>query len=149
MTAILILAIIICVFHLGEEFGYKKAQIMDRLGGGYNHAFGPGDPRQDGPFGYLFDDQTGTHGVAGKVISITSDKILVEGHDNIEKIVIIDKNTIIKKQRATVTTQDIAPDDLIVVIGSPTATGEITAKIVRIMPPPPFPLESTSTNITK
>ena len=146
MTGILIIAIVICVFHLGEEFGYKKAQVMGEMGGGYDRAFGPKDPHEAGPFGYLFDDQTGTHGVAGKVISITDDKLLVEDHDSTEKTVIIDNDTIIKKQRADIKETDIQPNDLIIVIGSPTDNGEITAKIIRVMPPLPMPTGTTTTS---
>ena len=60
MTVIVILAGIIIVFHVGEEFGYKKAELMDNMSDNYYRAFGPGDPHKMGAFGYLFDDQTGT-----------------------------------------------------------------------------------------
>jgi len=143
MTVIVILAGIIIVFHVGEEFGYKKAELMDNMSDNYYRAFGPGDPHKMGAFGYLFDDQTGTHGVAGKVISISSSTILVEDKGGIEKTVITDDDTIIKKQRTTITTNDIKPNDFIIVIGSPTTNGEIDAKIIRTLPPP-----HTDTSIT-
>ena len=141
MTVILIIACVIIVFHTGEEFGYKKEQLMDNVSNGYYKTLGPGDVRRTGPFGYLFDDQTGTHGVSGKVISVTADKILVEDNEGIEKTVLVDSNTTIKKQRATISESDIKPDDFMIVIGSPTTDGQVDAKIIRILPPPGSPPE--------
>ena len=153
MTAVVILAGVIFVFHMGEEFGYRKAEIMDHMSGGYNKAFGPRDSRRNGPMGYLFDDQTGTHGVAGKIISVTAEKILVEGNEGIEKTIIIDKDTLIKKQRETVLPETLKANDFIVVIGSPDTNGQIKAKIIRIVPPPPTGLtpatQTTTSTITK
>ena len=145
MAAVIIMAGIIFVFHIGEEFGYKKAELMDQVSGNYYKTFGPGDPRKTGPLGYLFDDQTGTHGVAGKVANVTAGKIVVEDNEGIEKTVTTDSDTIIKKQRNTISINDIQPDDFIVVIGSPNANGEIDAKIIRVVPPPITQATSTNT----
>ena len=152
MTAILILVGIIFVFHIGEEFGYKKAELTDQMSDGYYKAFGPRDPGQSGPLGYLFDDQTDAHGVAGKVINVSDNKILVADNEGIEKNVLVDKTTILKNHRDNITTKDIKPGDYIVVIGSPTTDGQINAKIVRIVPTPPQNTleteDSTSTTST-
>lgn len=136
MTVILVIACTIIVFHVGEEFGYKKYEIMNRMSGGYYKTFGPGDNRRMGPLGYLFDDQTNTHGVSGKVINVTADKILVEDDEGIEKNVLVDNKTIIKKQRLSIKESEIKIDDFIIVIGSPTSDGQIDAKIIRILPAP-------------
>lgn len=152
MTAILVLVGIIFVFHIGEEFGYKKAELTDHMSDNYYKAFGPHDPGQNGPLGYLFDDQTDAHGVAGKVINVSDNKILVADNEGIEKNVLVDKTTILKNHRDNITTKDIKPGDYIVVIGSPTTDGQINAKIVRIVPTPPQNTleteDSTSTTST-
>ena len=131
MTAIVILAGVIIIFHAGEEFGYKKAEVMEHMSGNYYKTFGPGDPRRQGPMSYLFDDQTASHGVAGKIISASPEKIIVEDNQDIEKVVLVDKNTIIHKQRSVITTNDLKIDDFVVVIGSPNSDGQITAKIIN------------------
>ena len=136
MTGILILAGIIFVFHLGEEFGYKKAELTDRMSDGYYKAFGPRNPGQSGPFGYLFDDQTDPHGVAGKVINVSDNNILVADNGGIEKIVTIDKTTIIKNRRDNIDIREIKTGDYIVIIGVPATDGHINAKMVRVLPPP-------------
>ncbi len=136
MTSILMVVVIIFTFHIGEEFGYKKAESIDHMSNGYYKAFGQGEQKQTGLFGSLFDDQTGTHGVAGKVINTTATNIIVEDNDGIEKTVIFDSKTIIRKQRKTVEFSEIKDDDFVVVIGSPNNDGKITAKIIRVLPPP-------------
>ncbi|MEI6316562.1 MAG: hypothetical protein WCO65_02445 [bacterium] len=149
MTGILLLVGIIFVFHIGEEFGYKKAELTDHMSDGYYKAFGPHDPGKAGPFGYLFDDQTDTHGVAGKVVAIKNNIILVADNEGIEKNVLVDKTTIIKNQRNTILIGDIKPNDYIIVIGTPTPDGQINAKIVRVLPPPNMEdLENSGTSTT-
>ena len=137
MTVVLVIACTIIVFHVGEEFGVKKAEVMDHMSGGYYKTLGPRDSRGSGPLGYLFDDQTNTHGVSGKVVSIEADKILVEDDEGIEKTVLVDANSIIKKQRLSIQASEIQPGDFIVVIGTPTPEAQIDAKIIRIIPAPP------------
>ena len=145
MAALLITIGIILVFHVGEEFGYRKAVFMDRSSANYYQAFGPrADTHDDGPLGYLFDQQASTHGVAGKIITITGQKILVADNEGIEKNVIVDTNTVIRNHRTDITAADLEPNDVIVVIGSPTADGSIAAKIIRVLPAPDS-LMATST----
>ena len=136
MTCIIVVVGVIFVFHIGEEFGYRKAELIEHMSDGYYKAFGPGDQRRTGPFGSFFDDQTDTHGVAGKVIDNTANSLIVEDNENIEKTVVFSTSTIIRKQRTTLTTTDIKNGDFVVIIGSPTTDGKITAKIIRIVPPP-------------
>jgi hypothetical protein len=149
MKIVLIAACTIIVFHIGEEFGYRKAEIMNNMSGGYYKTFGAKDHRRTGPVGYLFDDQTNTHGVSGRIINITDDKLLVADEDGIEKTVVIKDKTIIKKLRADIKKSDVLIDDFIVVIGSPTSDGKIEAKIIRIMPPPPDDPRNKNSSSTK
>ena len=136
MTAILVIIGIILVFHIGEEFGYKKAEVIGRMSDGYYQAFDPSSPGQNGPFGYLFDDQTDSHGVAGKVVNVSDNKIIVADNEGIEKSVLVDKDTILKNHRDNIVVSDIKADDYVIVIGLPAADGQITAKIIRVVPPP-------------
>ncbi len=148
LAIIFILIVVIFVFNVGEEFGYHKAEVMEQMSSGYGHTFAPHDMRHNGPFGYLSDDQTGTHGVAGKVVSMTENKILVADNEGIEKTVLTDSNTIIRKQRDTITEAEIKPDDFVIVIGTPNNSGQITAKIIRIVPSPQIP-ENTTASTTQ
>lgn len=143
MLTIAIIAGIIIVFYIGVQFGYKKAEFIEHMSDGYYRAFGPNNPHEGGAFGYFFDDQTSTHGVAGKIITTSNNKIIIEDNDGTEKTVLVSTSTLIKEGRKTITTDDIKVDDFAISIGDPNDQGQIVAKIIRLVPPPP---EATSTD---
>ena len=139
-TAIVIIGILagmFIVFHAGVEFGEHRAMYADSAGNNYYRAFGPSDPHKDGPFGAFFDDVTSGHGVSGTIASITGSTITVTDKDGTEKIVQIGSDTVIRKDRTTIALSDLQVGDTIVAIGSPGDNGEIDAKIIRDLPPPP------------
>ncbi len=114
------IAVVIFVFHIGEDFGYRRAEIT-------SHSMGNNHNR-----GFLSDDQTNTHGVVGNVASIINNKLLVVDDDGTEKTVLISTSTIIRKQHDTITPDVIKVDDSVIVIGQPNTNNEIEAKIIRV-----------------
>lgn len=145
VLAVLLIALII--FQAGIFVGYKKAIFSGRLGDGYERAFD--NKNNPSPFGFFGKDLPGGHGAAGKIVRINLPAIVVATPDNVEKTVLIGTDTIIRQSRNTAKAEDLKVGDFIVALGTPDETGEVEAKLVRLMPPPPGnPSASTSTPTT-
>ena len=133
--------VLIIVFQAGVFVGFKKAGFSQMLGENYGRIFG--DEKRPGMMGGIFaglpfDNLPGGHGAAGAVIKVSSSTIVVSEPNNIEKIVLLSDQTIIRKARDEVKAGDIVIGDFVSIIGEANSKGEIEAKLVRIMPPPPF-----------
>lgn len=134
---IIIIAVIVLllVFQAGIFVGYRKASFAYRFGDNYYRAFG-------GRHGMEFrvpirGDFFAAHGVTGKVISINLPTLVVAGPENMEKIILITDDTLIRRFDAAVQPSEIKLGDFIVVIGSPDENSQIEARLIRIAPPPP------------
>ena len=90
-------------------------------------------------------------GVFGPIIKIDANKIIIRGKDNVEKIVVVDNNTVIRRFQDTLKISDLKVDDPIVIIGNPDGAGQIMAKLIRVMPPmpagSPAPNNASSTSL--
>lgn len=128
--------LLLIVFQAGVHVGYHKAAFSYSFGDNYYRNFGE---RHDGrgPFGMEKERFSEAHGALGKIISITASTLIVEDKDNIEKIIIVNDDTTIKRFRDNATIGDLKVSDFIVVIGSPNDQSQIEAKLIRILPPPP------------
>lgn len=127
--------ILLLVFQAGMFVGFKKASFSYKWGENYQRNFA-------GPRGGFFRDFKGgdfieSHGVVGQIIKIDGSSVVIKGKDNVEKIVVIKDNTVINRARDTVKPSDLKVDDFIVVIGDPNNTGQIEAKLIRLLPPSP------------
>ena len=71
------------------------------------------------------------HGVFGEIIEINNSDLVIKDRGDIEKVIIITENTIIKKGRETVK-DDLRVGDKVVIIGSPNEQGQIEAKLIRV-----------------
>ena len=140
------LAIVILIFCIGMFVGEKKAGFSYRWAESYHQNFG--GPRG----GFLGDwqklplspgDFTAVHGLFGQIIQVpVADQngqtiLVIKGGDGVEKVVLVNDNTLIKRIRDTVKPADLKVDDYIVVIGEPNDSGQIEAKFIRLMPPLP------------
>ncbi|MDB5259500.1 MAG: hypothetical protein JWO73_708 [Candidatus Taylorbacteria bacterium] len=143
IVGILLIIVLLVIFQAGVFVGYHKAAFSYRSGESYYRAF---DREKKAPsrvsMGSMmnpFDqnDFAGSHGAVGKVVRTASTTIIVADVKNIEKSVLIDNNTIIRKFHDTVAAGDIAVDDTVIVIGTPNEQGQVVAKLIRILPPPP------------
>lgn len=127
-----LIVIVLSIFQAGMVFGYRRAQFSDRLGNNYNRIFN-GSPER--PFGTMRKGAFPiSHGANGKIIRTDFPVIIIEDKDNIEKTILIQENTIIKKFRNTIKPEDLKIDDAIIVIGTPNKDGQIEAKLIRLMP---------------
>jgi hypothetical protein len=132
--------VIIClIFWIGMFIGGLKAGFSYRWAESYHKNFaGPRD-------GFLNDWRSlpkggfiNAHGVFGQIIKIEESAIVIKGDGNVEGIVIVKDDTIIERLKEIVKISDLKVDDFIVVIGEPNDSGQIEAKFIRLLPPPPY-----------
>jgi len=139
------LVIILFFFTAGIFVGYEKARFSFRWGENYyNNIIGQrGELNLDRQF---FNARNGV----GKIININGNNIIIKDQNNTEKTIVVDDKTVIRVQNQTIKISDLKIDDNIVVIGSPNDSGQVAAKLIRVLPPDndmfPPPLNNTMTN---
>lgn len=80
-------------------------------------------------------DYMDANGTVGQILKVDSQTIVVKSQEGVEKIVLVNEKTEIKRFRETVKLADLKTDELIVTIGEPNEAGQIVAKLIRVMPP--------------
>lgn len=127
--------IILLTFRAGMFVGYRRADFTGRWGDNYQMNFG--GPQRG--FMGMWDDRDliDSNGTFGDIISINDTEITVKGRDNVEKIITVSNDTVIKEFRDDIKITDLKVGDNIVSIGEPDESGKISAKLIRLMPPPP------------
>jgi len=126
---------VLLVFQAGMMVGFKKANFSYRWGENYHRNFA-------GPRNGFFEDFIGkdfidAHGVFGSIIKIDPSTLIIKGMNDLEKIILLKDDSVIKRFQDTVRPDDLKVGEYIVVIGSPNDAGQIEAKLIRILPPPP------------
>lgn len=117
--------------------GERKATFSQRFGDNFERNFRgpdggmmfPGFPGE-GPM-------PGGHGAVGEIISIALPNIIVAGPDNLEKTIVIGTDTRIREFQSELNAEDLTVGDHIITLGEPNEEGQIEAKLVRLLPPPP------------
>ncbi|MDD4290436.1 MAG: hypothetical protein PHH83_04200 [Patescibacteria group bacterium] len=147
---LLILVIFLLGFQLGTMIGFRKANFSYKWGENYHRNFaGPRDGfmRDMGMMGPGNKEFIEPHGTIGEIIKIDNQNIIIKGRDNVEKIIKVKDETVIKKLNTDVKIGDLKINDLIVILGSPNDLGQIDAKLIRIMPKPEnIPIDSMKNN---
>ena len=125
-----IFIIVMLIFSAGIIVGFHKASFGHAWEENYEHNFGmiPNRPMLGE------DNFPNAHGAIGKIIKIELPTIIVADKDNTEKVVLLKDDTKIEKMKMQIKSSDLAIDDFIVVIGSPSDKGQIEAKFIRVMP---------------
>ncbi|MEI8130008.1 MAG: hypothetical protein WCG55_00700 [bacterium] len=136
LATLAITFIIVVAFWSGMQVGFNKAAFSYKFGDNYYGTFGPGSGHH-GP-GVLSDDMSPSHGVSGKIVSLNLPTFVVADDDNVEKVVRINPDTVIRKLRTTITPDILQAGDFVVTIGSPNDKTEVSAKFIRVLPPPPI-----------
>lgn len=72
------------------------------------------------------------HGLAGTIISIADNNLIVKDRDNKENSVIVTDKTIIKDRMLDIKITDLKANDQIIVMGAPSKDGVIGADLIRI-----------------
>ena len=62
------------------------------------------------------------------------DSIIVNGRNDVEKIILVGEKTTIKSLNNNVNISDLKVDDDVVIIGEPNSDGQIDAALIRVMP---------------
>ncbi len=120
------------VFQLGIMVGSHKARFNCDWGERYGTMLGmpfQGEGRfgQPPPLGML-----DPNGAFGSVVSNNGQMMVLKSKDGAEKIIVLTPSTEIREGRVTVKPADITDKDEVVVFGSPTNTGQIEAKLIRV-----------------
>lgn len=126
--------ILILVFGAGIVIGGMKARFSYRWAESYHENFaGPkggflGDWRKLPPPGDFIE----SHGTFGEIIKMGGSDFVIKGQANVEKIIIITKDTVLEAGRKTIAKNELKVGDSVVVIGSPNDKGQIEAKLIRV-----------------
>ncbi|MFA6421819.1 MAG: hypothetical protein WCV92_00210 [Candidatus Buchananbacteria bacterium] len=137
-----IIILVAIAFVGGMYVGFEKASFSYQWGENYHRNFaGP----KDG-FGreFMGRDFMEAHGIFGQIIKIDGNTIIVKGNDNTEKSILVSDKTVINRFKDKIKIGDLKTDDGIVVIGDPNGSGQIEAKLIRVMPAFPGPTPSSS-----
>lgn len=127
--------ILLFVFLVGMSVGFKKASFSYRWGENYHRNFA--GPRQGFFNDFMGKEFMDAHGLIGKIIKIEDSNLVIQDKDKVEKIVLIGKDTTIERFRDSIKVGELKVDDMIVVIGQPNQSGQVEAKFIRVLPPPP------------
>jgi hypothetical protein len=126
--------VIILIFGAGIFVGGTKARFSYRWAESYHKNFaGPqggffGDWRTLPPPGDFIEG----HGTFGEIIKINDSDLIVKGQGDVEKVILITKDTTIERGRDTLKKEELKVGDQVVIIGSPNEQGQIEAKLIRI-----------------
>ncbi len=135
LASLLGLVIFLLIFCLGMFVGFKKANFSYQWGENYQRNFA--GPR--GGFMKIITPMPGRdfisgHGIFGPIIDIASSTLVVMGQGEAEKVVAVSEKTVIKRFDQDINFSDLKIDENIVVIGDPNESGQIEAKLIRVMP---------------
>jgi len=144
ITAVVGLLVVILVsFAGGVAVGLHKAKFSYRWGENYAQNFmgsrqggnGQGGER-GGMMGMMRDfsgrDFRNSHGLAGTIISIADNNIIVKDKDGKENTVAVNDKTLIKNGRDDIKIGDLKQNDQIVVMGTPGDNGVVNAALIRV-----------------
>jgi len=134
IIAIIGFVVIVLIFGAGIFVGGTKARFSYRWAESYHKNFaGPqggffGDWRTLPPPGDFIEG----HGTFGEIIKINDSDLIVKGQGDVEKVILITKDTAIERGRDTLKKEELKVGDSIVIIGSPNEQGQIEAKLIRL-----------------
>ena len=139
------------VFALGVRVGERRAHYSSSWGANYERNFlrGPGG-MMGGDFergalrgheddwgpGMMRDfgrrDFRNGHGVAGIIVSVSDNMIVIKDADGKENTVAVNDKTIIKNGRDSINVGDLKNNQRIVIIGNPGDNGVVQADLIRV-----------------
>jgi len=141
-----VFTIISLIFQIGMMAGFRKASFGRDWGDNYERNFGMpkmGPKMMDMEFGNL-GKLPNAHGAIGKIVKIELPTIVVlDEKDNTEKSVLVNEKTEIRMVRESINSTDLKIDEYVVVMGAPNSSGQIEARLIRILPAPlPLPINN-------
>ena len=135
----ILLAIIaaIVIFQAGVFVGFHKASFDKSWDENYMQNFGPSKTGALGPMPTQFPNAHGTIGKIIKLDDVDQSGLVVEGQDNVEKIILLTSATHIREMRTDIAVSDLKLGDTLIIIGEPNTQGDIVASFIRVLPAPP------------
>jgi hypothetical protein len=140
----LLLALVIFVSGIAvglhkAKFSYQWGQNYERnfMGSGFERGGMMGRESERGGMMGFFRDAEGrnfrnAHGLAGMIISVSDNNLIIKDRDNKENTVSVSDKTIIKRNGDDLKITDLKANDQIVVMGAPDDKGVITADLIRV-----------------
>lgn len=147
------LVLVFLIFSAGIFVGARKARFACAWGDAYHRNFGA--PNKEFPLGpnipglgdklpEMNDREfMNPNGVFGKIIKITknensasSSEMIISGLDGLEQNVLVANNVNIKLFRDDINFDQLKADQYVAVIGDTDSTGQINAKLIRVIPAP-------------
>lgn len=128
----------------GVKVGSHQALFSARFGENYERNFlgGPNSPDGRGNFGMpkmnkMMDravdkGMRNAHGVAGEILSISENALVIKDRDNQENTVRINESTIINRGKETVEFSTLVTGEKVVVVGKPQDDGVVAAHLIRV-----------------
>lgn len=124
--------VIILVFSVGMFVGGTKARFSYRWAESYHKNFG-------GPRGGFFNnwrsfpgrDFIEGHGAFGEIIELKDYGFVIKGRGDIEKVIIISEETIVRRGRET-EKDGLRMGEHVTIIGSFNEEGQIEARLIRV-----------------
>ena len=111
---------------MGSRFGDGRGMMGGRGGLG---GFMGGMMRQ-----FEGRDLRNGYGLAGTIVSITDNNVVIKDNDNKENTIAVSDQTLIKSQRDNLKLSDLKVNDQIVVMGNPGDNGVVNASLIRVFP---------------
>jgi hypothetical protein len=129
------LAVLLVVFKLGIDVGFRKANFSCNWGENYYQNFaGPLDNQAKMLVSH--DDFMNPHGVFGEIIKVDDPSLVVKDQNDLEKVVLTKEDTVIKEFEKNLKVKDLQVGENVVIIGAPNSNGQIEAGLIRIITPP-------------
>ncbi|MCX6766772.1 MAG: hypothetical protein NT170_03275 [Candidatus Moranbacteria bacterium] len=140
--AVGVVILMLVSFAGGVAVGFHKARFSYKFGENYERNF-VGGPFQEpgmmggrGPQGMMggFEGNgfRNGHGIAGAIISVADNKIVIKDRDGQENTISVSDQTLIKSGQDTIKIADLKQDEQIVVMGRPGDNGTINADLIRV-----------------
>lgn len=139
------LLVVLIIFAAGVGVGLRKARFSNDFGRNYERnfmgsRFDQGRGMMGGRGGFIGGmmrefsgrDFRNANGLAGTIISITDNNLIVKDRDGKENTVAVTDKTFIKLGRDNAQLSDLKQNDQIVVIGNPGDNGVINADLIRV-----------------
>lgn len=132
IVGLLSFVVVILIFSVGMHVGGSRAKYSYRWAESYHTNFaGP----RSGFFGnwraFPRGDFISGHGAFGSIIELNDTGFVIQGRGDVEKVIIITSDTIIKQGRETIE-DGLKVGGKVTIIGSPNDEGQIEAKLIRI-----------------
>lgn len=151
--------VILVIFSAGVGMGLRKARFSNDFGKNYERNFMGSRFDQDrgmmgergGILGGMMREFSGrdfrnANGLAGTIISITDNSLIIKDRDNKENTVAVTDKTSIMQGRDNLQISDLKVNDQVVIVGNPGDNGVINADLIRVFSSQDNPADSNLNN---